>query len=93
MIFRFRRCAIVILDLITFSCNGSGQAKLHDERSNTSNQAPSEQTITRQKSDPIKYAAGDVVTRIFLDRSGTVWFTTLNGHRTYYLSVGEKSQI
>lgn len=73
MIIPFKKYSIIILTLFTFSCNSKVQTKLPNE----SSQIPNGQTIIKQKSEPIKYGAGDVVTRGFLDKSGNMWFTTL----------------
>ncbi|MBL4593584.1 MAG: hypothetical protein JKX68_07195 [Flavobacteriales bacterium] len=71
MIKQLKYFSIILIILVTSSCNGQNQKKSiiekESERKNT------EQTINKK----VEYGARDVTTNGFLDKSGNIWFTTL----------------
>lgn len=71
MIIQLKYFSIIIIALFTFSCNSQSQTKsLIDKESDKDNK------LVNEKIEPIKYGAGDVITKGLLDKEGNMWFTT-----------------
>ena len=62
--------SILLITLIAFSCNSQSQSKsVISKESNI-------EVLDNIMVDQIKYDAGDIVTKGYLDKSGNIWFTT-----------------
>lgn len=62
--------SIILITLFTSSCTSQSHTKpLIDKGFDT-------EKVVNEKVEPIKYGAGDVVTKALLDKEGNMWFTT-----------------
>jgi len=75
MINQFKKYLFFLLALFIFSCNGNGQVK--QPHTSDIGKVIYESVADSQNGDPITYGAGDVVNRGYLDKAGSMWFTTL----------------
>ncbi len=70
--FRVLSFHIILFLIFSSSCNWNNQSHLPKDNSDRGD----EEKITNKKIGLIKYGAGDIVTKGYLDKSGNIWFTS-----------------